>query len=352
MDDKHLVIQAIKELAIKLGRVPTRDEFRTETKLERKMMRQFFAYTIALQAAGLNKFSNTKIDSERVIPSAYKYSKPMKYKISQLQGHKVHEFDLEEIFASYGNPNSIKILAQPDTHIPNEDKRALDCFLQFAAWYKPHVDIIGGDLGDFEPMSHWPPGDAKPRRWKDDRKALQDFLCKKRIILGDECKYLFYIEGNHESWLQQALSAKVPEFFDGMEDVLSIPALLNLDELDYKFIPVNQFLKLGKLYLTHGLYTANNHPDVHLNKLKCNILYFHLHDIKNTNQISIDGGMVAASGGCLCRLDAKFLKGKPNNWVHSFFAIEMFRDGTFSYVTPQIHDGKLSFAGQYFESKL
>lgn len=346
-NDKHIVIQAIKDLTIKLGRIPTRDEFRSATNLESKMRKQFFAYSVALQAAGMSKYSGTHVDSNKVLP--VKKNKEIKYKTAQLQGHTVHEYDLDQIFEDYGNPKSIKILGQSDTHIPNEDKKALSCFLKFTEWYKPDVEIIGGDLADMQAMSHWPSDDAKPRRWKDDRQALRDFMFKKVQAIGDRCTRRFFLEGNHELWLSQALAMKVPEFYDGLEEELSLQKQLYLEELNYQFLSCNSFLKIGKLYFTHGIYTAANHPEVHLNKLKCNILYFHLHDIKSTNQTSIDGGMIAASGGCLCRLDAKFLKGKPNNWVHSFHVVEMFRDGTFSHIMPQIHNGKLSYAGQVFE---
>ena len=65
--------------------------------------------------------------------------------------------------------------------------------------------------------------------------------------------------------------------------------------------------------------------------------------------MSIDGPIEGHSLGCLCRLSAAFMKGRPNNWVHAFGIYEFFRDGTFTFTKPCIFNGRFSYNGQVFD---
>jgi hypothetical protein len=147
------------------------------------------------------------------------------------------------------------------------------------------------------------------------------------------------------------MASKMPEFFDGLDELDLMPDLTRLLELDKRNIqlfPVNHFLKIGKAYFTHGLYTGRNHPVAHLTAVKGNIYYGHVHDTASAIQPGIEGLTEAASLGCLCRLDAKFMKGKPTNWVHAFGIFEFFPDGTYTFFCPKIIRGKLSVNGKVF----
>lgn len=298
------------------------------------------SYSAALHASGFTKEAFNKAGT--------KQPRQFKFKRTLLEGLTVHEYDLKDLFERAGNPPSLKVVFQPDTHVPYEDPTALRIFMKFLSYYKPHVHIIGGDFLDCEPMSHWPAKDLKPRRLVPE--ALQG-----RKILGQieeaspTVSSRFYLEGNHEDWINQALVSKIPELADGLGDLgidLSLKAILDLDKFGYTLLPINHFLKIGKMHYTHGLYTTKNHPQKHLDVLKASVIYGHLHDVLEANQTSLSGRIEAKSSGCLCRLDAKFMKGKPISWAHAFTLIETFPNGDFSRVTPTIMDGKLSFGGK------
>jgi hypothetical protein len=102
---------------------------------------------------------------------------------------------------------------------------------------------------------------------------------------------------------------------------------------------------------THGLYASANHPKTHLQRLKANIYYGHLHDELSTHEPSLNGIIEAASLACLCRLDAKFMNGKPTNWVHGFSIFEFFADGTYTRIPIRILNGRFSYNGKVFEAK-
>lgn len=273
-----------------------------------------------------------------------------KYKRSQIESFKINEIDLDDLFQTAGNPDSLKIVVQPDTHVKNRDHAAVKTFLDFLWWYRPHAHIILGDFLDAEGISHWPSDSLQPKRFVPEVLEARELL-KEIVLRTPDCISRIFIMGNHEDWLRQAITQKMPELFDGLSEIgieLNIKKILALDEFGYDLIELNELLKVGKAYFTHGLYTGSNHAKKHLDVIKGNIYYGHLHDILSTHQPSIHGFIEAVSLGCLCRLDAPFMKGKPTNWIHAFGVFEFFKDGTYSFYLPRIFNGKLSFNGQIF----
>lgn len=344
----HEVVAALKQLAVKLGRPPTRQEFRDNTNLERKMKDAFGGFSVALQAAGFGDASMGHRGKKS------KKEKKFKYKPEKIQGFFRHEIDLKEFFAKAQNPQVLKIIVQPDTHVPYQDEQAVQALLDFSKDYRPHGWMILGDFADCEGISHWPASDEKPRRLVPEileaRKLLQ------RInAASPDCVGRWYLTGNHETWIEQALVAKIPELMDGLSELgidLSLNAILGLDGLGWELYPFNHLVKLGKAHFTHGLYTGGSHAKKHLSTFKTNIFYGHLHDCQSHNETSMDGHMEAASLGCLARLDAKFLKGRPNNWVHSFATFEIRRDGRFSWNLHRIFEGRFSYSGILYPKKI
>lgn len=336
MDAKVALLQKLKALASDLGRVPTRDEFRDEHGESFK--RVFGGFTPMLQAAGLE-------------PNKKEKAPKFKFIKRHIESFKVHEISLYELFEKHGNPEVLRITAQPDTHMKHRDEAALGAMMKFLDHFRPHLHIIGGDLLDADGISHWPQNGLGPRRFIPEvveaRKFL-DALKSKVCASGD----ILYIEGNHEDWIRQAMVARMPEFFDGLDELGLMPdlsGLLQLPERGIPLIPVNEILKIGKLHFTHGLFTGPSAPKKHLNLIKGNIYYFHTHDVLTHHEPSMHGQIEAASLGCLCRLDAPFLKGRPNNWVHAFGIFEVRRDGSFSFYCPKIFEGRFSFGGKVFK---
>ena len=345
MGDKlqaHELVQSLKSFALEIGRIPKREEFIAKTGIARSMIdRVFGSYTLLLAASGL---SIGRKDT--------KSNQKFKYVKSQIDGFHIHTLDLEQLFSAAGNPASLKIIAQPDTHVENMDERAVGAFRSFCRWYRPHGHIITGDFLDAEGISHWESQELKPREFKSEVVKARKLLHGLKDDMNDAVLRVF-IEGNHEDWIKQALAANMPEFFYGMEELGLLPDLnkvLELDDLGFQQIPLNHILKIGKAHFTHGLSTSSNHPADHLKKLKANIYYGHLHDIKNTHESSITGIVEAQSLGCLCRLDAKFMKGKPTNWVHAFGIFEFFPNGEYTFTLIRILNGRFSYNGMVFGS--
>ena len=267
----------------------------------------------------------------------------------QIQGFFRHVLDLKELFARAGNPPVLKLIAQPDTHAKFADKKAINVFVSFMEHYKPDVHLILGDFIDAEGLSHWPADSLEPRRIVPELKTGRDLLARMHVATPTVTTRIF-LEGNHSAWINQAFN-RMPELFDGLAELdieINIQTLLGLKKFGYEFFELNHLVQIGKAHFTHGIYTGPAHAKKHMSVFKSNIFYGHMHSIENYGETSMDGPMEAASLGCLCRLDAKFLKGKPNNWVHAFGIFEFFPDGTYTRYTPQIINGRMAYNGQVF----
>ena len=344
MDSKHDLLAKLKAMADDLGRVPTRAEFRmAHGENYQKVFGPRNAYTAFVAAAGFPLGEGAPAKQK---PPRFKFER------RKLESFSIFQADLQELIkkAGIGPAESLRVICMPDTHVQFADHDALACFLRFVEWYRPHVFIIMGDFIDAEGISHWPPMDMEPRVFSHElriaRKVLEDIAAA-----TPGCILRVYLEGNHENWITQAMAQKMPNFFFGLEEFGIMPDLskcLDLEGFGYELVPMNHLFNLGKAYFTHGLFCGANHQKKHLDTIKKSIYYGHTHDEMNLHQPTIDGTIEAASMGCLCRLDAKFLKGKPNNWVHGFGIFEFFADGCYTSAFPKIFHGRLSFAGRTF----
>jgi hypothetical protein len=244
-----------------------------------------------------------------------------------------------------------RVLVEPDTHVPEHDEKAVDAFCEFARWYKPHGLINLGDFMEMGGVSPWPTTDGEPKMFVEDVKVAKSVLEKIDKAVGPQCVYKRFIIGNHEDWLNQLLVRQVPEFMYGLEDIgvnLKIQDILGLKDLGYRIIPLNEILRLGDAHFIHGYYTPKHHAAKHLDVFGVNIYYGHLHDVQSHSGVSVKGMYESMSLGCLRTLQAKFLKGKPNNWAHAFGIFEFKIDGTYTRYVPIIIDGKFSFNGKVF----
>ncbi len=274
---------------------------------------------------------------------------------SKLTNFTAHTIEPAKLFkaAHLDDDDTFRMLIMPDAHVPEHDPAALEAFMQFGEWYKPHGIINIGDFMEMEAVSHWPARDMRPRRLIPHIQEGKNILQAINKRFGKQLVFRYFLIGNHEDWLDQYLVAKVPELFDGIEDLgvsFGIAYLLGLESFGYTVIPLNEILTIGKhCHFIHGYYTNKYHAYKHLEVFGVNIYYGHLHDVQSISQVSVKGVHEAMSLGCLRDLNAPFLKGKPNNWSHAFGIFEFRKDGQFTRYVPIIINGKFSFGGQVFD---
>jgi predicted phosphodiesterase len=141
--DKHDLVSSLKELALELGRTPTRAEFEAKTRGgKHHLEKQFGTFSLLVQAAGLvsAKEKQRRIDNS------------------------IFERDLADHLDAYTPKAST--LAQPepyqrtlfigDTHFPFVDERTLERIVRFAEREQPEVVAQLGDLYDAYAAAKFP----------------------------------------------------------------------------------------------------------------------------------------------------------------------------------------------------
>lgn len=283
-------------------------------------------------------------------------SKLPKYKPAKLTNFTVHNNNMEDLFRDNKLPRDgvFRVVVQPDTHVPDYDRAAVDAMKQFMKDYKPHGYVNIGDFLENDPSSHWAAKDARPRRLVPEileaRQVMDDIL----DAAGPQCTFRRFLLGNHEDWTNQLLVEKIPEIYDGLEGLgvdLTVEGLLQLRSKNFKIVPINEILKIGSAHFIHGYYTSVHHAKKHLDVFGVNIYYGHLHDVQHHSGVSVNGLHESMSLGCLRTLNASFLKGKPNNWSHAFGIFEFKIDGSYTRYVPVISDGEFSFNGKRYVGK-
>lgn len=344
---QHEIIQDLRRVTIELEGNISEDEYFRPGRGQfshDQIKRSFISFGVALIAAGIRR------------PEAQpkKKDKPFRHKPRKMEGHFIHDLDLDALFERAGNPEFLRCIAWGDLHRKYADPHALDVSLQVLEDQQPDIHLIGGDFIDAEGISHWENEGMEPRRFVPECKQARDTLAE-IVRLTPNTTTRIYLEGNHEDWINQAQAAKMPEFFDGIDELgydLTLAGLLKLKDFGYELFPVNHFVKIGKLYTTHGIYTGDAHAKKHLMSLFVSVAYGHVHDTQVYDAKGLEGHLCAFSLGCLCLKNAKFLRGKPNNWVHCNTFIEFFRDGSFNYSQPKIINGQMTFGNKIYRSRV
>jgi len=309
-----------------------------------------------LKRIGCADYSTHLTESATLQRAVTRKSRSGRIATSKLENFATHIADVGAMFkyADLKQDDVFRLVVQSDTHVPDHDAHAVATMCKFMDYYKPHGLINIGDFMEMESVSHWAPKTAGVRRIVPELETASNVLNDVESAAGKQCKFKRFFIGNHEDWLDQYFVLKIPEFFDGMKEYgvdIRIQNLLRLKKRGYRIIPFNEILRIGKAHFIHGYYTTKYHAQKHLDVFGCNIYYGHTHDVQMATNVSVNGLHQSASMGCLRDLNARFLKGKPNNWTHAFGVFEFRYNGSFTPLIPIIYDHKFSYNGIMFDGK-
>lgn len=237
-----------------------------------------------------------------------------------------------------------------DIHIPNENRKALSCALQAIKHIKPNGITLNGDIMDCGVFSRHDRHKLPKSTWTDsqfykasayDYRRMEVFL--DAIDAAAPRARKRYELGNHEVWLQDFIAespiTRVPKF--------SLEHRLALKKRKYRVYGYNDFMRLGKLYVTHGIYTGQNHAKKHLQEMGASILYGHLHNIEVASKVTpAKTSHMAWANGCLCNMNPAYLRNKPQNWNHSFAVVYTWPGGDFQVDIVRIQNGRCVVHGK------
>jgi len=225
-----------------------------------------------------------------------------------------------------------------DIHYPEHNKACMNIVYQFLKDFKPDYLVLGGDQMDFGCISHHNKGKVRlteNARLKKDYNGFQErILNRVESVLPKKCKKYFMI-GNHEYWIERLVDDN-PQ----LENLVEVAS--NLDLKNWEIVSFNKSLTLGEVNFIHGFYTNKYFAEKNIRVYGKNVFCGHLHTSQTFTVIS-PLGCLPKSGvgvGCLCNKNPDYMHNKPNSWVHQFLFWYEFADGSFTYYTPIIINGK------------
>ena len=237
-----------------------------------------------------------------------------------------------------------------DIHIPKQNKKALNCVFKVIQKVKPDGITLNGDIGDWGTFSRHDITKFPKKNWTDSQfyddslksyTELNEFL--DRIDKTHKFKKKNWLHGNHEVWVDSFIQ----ESPQTRRQLFDIAQRLDLVKRGYKITKYNDFINLGKLKVTHGIYTGQHHAKKHVDMMGSSILYGHVHDLQTYSKTTPDKiSHMAWSNGCLCDLNPCYLRGRPQNWNHGFALVYVWPNRDFQVDIVRIQKGKCLIWGE------
>ena len=246
-------------------------------------------------------------------------------------------------------------IAIPDTHGAHVDEAAMGAFLGDLEALAPREIVLLGDhldCGGFL-AQHQTLGYVAETTFtfEDDINAGNQFLDKVQEICPKAAFH--YLEGNHERRIERwcvTQALKITADAKLLLDQFSTDVVLHLVKRDipiykqgqhYQGLPIPATIKLGHCYFTHGSRTGMTATKNMLNDFAGNVVFGHIHQITQWHARTIDAGMImAASPGCLCTLQPKYMHSQLTRWGHGYGVQLVNPDGSFLHINVPIIDGK------------
>jgi hypothetical protein len=235
-----------------------------------------------------------------------------------------------------------------DLHHPEHDKHLWRNILAFAKDFDPDIFAFGGDNLNMTVVSHWV---ENQRRTLEGLRLKQDYKDFNRdihkpldAVLRPDCRRIWHF-GNHEAWLGQYLN-KHPEMV-GLIEIEEHVDLSNWEVYQY-----GQTSQVGKLYITHGVYTNIHSAYRTAQVYGRNIIYGHGHTLQShtiTAPLDIDSH-VATEIPCACNLNPSYRLNQPNAWLTGFATFYILPNGDFSlYPVVAVNGRFVAPSGKLYE---
>jgi predicted phosphodiesterase len=261
---------------------------------------------------------------------------------------------------------------------PTHDEDAIGVALSIISDIKPDLIVCVGDNLDLPEMGKYVtyPSYALTTQATIDRATL---FCAEMRNAAPHAK-IVWLAGNHEErmpkYIVQNASAAYGLRRGNTPDswpVLSVPFLCRMDDFGVEYrpgYPASDIWVNKKLRIIHGdrVKSSGSTANVYLNAEKSSVIYGHIHRIETAFKTREDfegpRTIMAASPGCLCRIDGAIpstkggvdLDGRPltrhENWQQGL-GIVMYEDSgqhKFSYECIPIYSGWAMFRGKQFSA--
>lgn len=212
-----------------------------------------------------------------------------------------------------------------DIHIPFQDKRTIDSFLERKDEYE--VVVFLGDVFDFHSISRF----SKHKtidiaKEQEDWWQLMDYM---RDQIPD--KKIYFLQGNHDDrfWVYIMRQARELEHLQGME----FETIFGLSDYNVELLPMRNIMHYRELFIGHG--HELNCGGVPVNPARTfylktggNFIGGHFHRSSYHPGKDIGGSVKACwSVGCAC--DLRPLYAPVNQWNNGYAIVRPYGDDEF-----------------------
>lgn len=231
--DAHGLVVALKELAVELGRTPTRDVFYQKIRnCEFHVQTHFGTYGALIEAAGLEPNRERRITNkifERPIDKFLESYEP--------QGHREPQPLPRGVYIS-------------DIHFPFSNQKVLDKFYRHIEKEKPDYVVLVGDAWDMYSHSRFPRSHNvfTPREEQELSRKKNEELWKE-VLKANPLAKCYQMLGNHDVRPLKKVLESYPAAEDWVERM--IRELFSFPGVETIFDP-RQELTLGNVLLHHG----------------------------------------------------------------------------------------------------
>lgn len=257
--DVHQIIAALKDLALELGRTPTRDEFTAKFGSSRTL-REYGSFSDLLLAAGFQPHQKRRITNEIFQVDLAKHL--LEYKPKEVP----RPSELIEKFP--------RCLFIPDFHAPWGDLRVIEAACRYAEIHKPLYICQVGDLYDFISHSRFPASKNiyTPREEQKAGRAQAEEMWKMLSSAAPQAKKIQQW-GNHDQRPLKRILETYPEAEDFVAkmitELMTFPGVETLEDQRQELILP------GNVMVLHGyLSRPGSHRDYNLG---FNVVHGHLH---------------------------------------------------------------------------
>ena len=183
----HRAVMAVKDLALELGRSPTRAEFISRVAGAEGILKRVGGLTIVLKAAGLDTYEERRTGKKTKI------------------NNRVFEVSIEQHLEAYEprepRPKQAwpRIAVISDIHWPFHSQRVLDAFYAFIEKHKPEHVIINGDAWDMYSHAKFPRSHNvfTPKEEQAKARASNEEFWKRVKAVCPKAK-CYQLLGNHD----------------------------------------------------------------------------------------------------------------------------------------------------------
>jgi UDP-2,3-diacylglucosamine pyrophosphatase LpxH len=206
--------------------------------------------------------------------------------------------------------------------------------------------IIGGDFLDAPFLME------RKKEFKEALKAKafeEHFipLAEEEILIGnsmlDAIQEVFpkviFMQGNHDwryGWFKDNCC---PHAYKHNFD---LELQLKLKERGIPVIEYNNWLDVGNMSITHGMFHGSTHCKKHYEASGGrNVIYGHVHHHECKSFMSRGHSKKAWSLPAMCDLNPEYMKNKDSNWTNGFASMHMKCNGNFNLYIHEMYDEKI-----------